>query len=494
MSRHAHPIATVIAGTLCLALGFTNARSQEADSQPVLLHDEADGLVAVDSIGAIRIVGISGKVSLRTGKEGELRYASRSRDDRSTEKPVALWMRDGTLELSALAGTETERLWVEMTVPPGLAVDVDLDDSEIEVAGLRSALGLRGSKLAVQARGIYGDVVVDAANSDVGIDGVDGSVEIDGEALRLTVRNVSSSVSGVLSGGNAEIVDVRGTADFDLQGTVLAGQRFDQGVRVSADASRVELGEVRRDADLRLSDTPLVLSGGQGRFTVDSDADVQLDSVQGMIAVTGYGASVNGSGNSGRLDISTSQGAIVLNQHTGVVHVEGDGLQIEMHEQRGDVTVVTTGSEVLIEQVEGAADVTNDFGDVRIDGTSRALRIANVEGSIFASAIAGPVEVHGSGERVEVDWKAVADEGAQSISNEQGQVVAKLPANSRCRIEVESSYGTVRSEIPAVRVSDDERFASGVLGSVQTPVIQIRSAGDVLVTASGGAAAALPTQ
>jgi hypothetical protein len=476
------------AGMLLLAGAVSGPRSEDAASEPVLIHEESDGLVSVESIRVLRVAGLGGNVLLRIGKAGELRYATRAREDRQLERPVALWMRPGVLELGPLPGAPVEPVWLEMAVPPGLEVDLELDGSAVEMAGLRGAVVVRGSRLDLEARGIYGDVVVDAASSEVRIDGVEGDVEIDGEALRLSVKNVSSGLSVALSGGEAEIVDVRGAADLDMQDSPLLGKRFAQGVRLSAVAGRVELHEVRPEADLRLSGTPLVLSGGQGRLTVDSDAEVRFDSVQGVVTVSGYGASVHGSGCNGPIEISTSQGQVVLEKHSGKVHVEGEELTVELRELRGEVSVATTSSEVLIEQVHGPVDVVNDFGDVRVEGTSQPLRIANLNGSVFASGIGGPLELQGSGETFEVGWNAIAGEGPQSILNEQGAVVARLPPNSRCRIEAESTYGTVRSDLPGVRVSQDRRFASGVLGSVQQPVVQIHSAGDVLVTGPGGGA------
>jgi hypothetical protein len=44
---------------------------------------------------------------------------------------------------------------------------------------------------------------------------------------------------------------------------------------------------------------------------------------------------------------------------------------------------------------------------------------------------------------------------------------------------VRSEYGVVTSALPNIRVSDDERYASGALGGADQPTIQVRSSGDV---------------
>ena len=79
--------------------------------------------------------------------------------------------------------------------------------------------------------------------------------------------------------------------------------------------------------------------------------------------------------------------------------------------------------------------------------------------------------------------------------NERGGIVLNLPARGRCRIEAQSKYGTISSDIPTVRINEDGRFASGVVGGGRGPTIQIRSQGDVHVAgARGGAGEELPTQ
>jgi hypothetical protein len=379
-----------------------------------------------------------------------------------------------------------------MAIPPGLAVEIDLDGAAVEVAGLHSNVVVRGSKLELDARGIYGRVYVDAAESTIGIDGVEGDVQVEGESLRLKIRNVSTGVTVGQSGGELDVSDIRGRADLDLSNTVLRAKQLEQGLRLSSVQGSIELQGVRKEIDLTLSDSPTALSASEARVTIDSDGEVRFKDVTGIVAFSGVGASLQSAGGRGTLEISTSGAAVTIERHNGGVRLEGDGLTVEMSEIQGEVTVETTSSEVHIEKVSGAIAVTNDFGDVRLAGGASTAHVVNLDGSVFATDMGGLLDVHGRGERVEVDWSAMAGTGQHSIVNETGDVVARLPANSRCRVEVESTNGQVQSELPTVLVSEDRRFASGVLGQSQEPLVQIRSGGDVLLT--GAAAKALPTQ
>ncbi len=138
-----------------------------------------------------------------------------------------------------------------------------------------------------------------------------------------------------------------------------------------------------------------------------------------------------------------------------------------------------------MEQGTGKLDIETDFGDVHVTETASPLRVVSTGGDVVLSEISGPLELHANGNRVDVSWSEVARDPNQIIENNNGEVTLRFPARSAGRVEVESSFGRVRSELPNVRVSDDERFASGVLGRVNRPTIQVKSAGDVLVTSHG---------
>ena len=491
LPRLSRTVAASLLGVPLVLLGASTRAADEPEAAR-LLHDEAGAAVAVEGQREIRIANLTGKVLLRTGKPGELRYEARAREDRKAERPVGLWLRGGSFELGALPGAPVEPLWVEMAIPPELSVEVDLDGAAVEVAGMHSNVVVRGSKLELDARGIYGRVYVDAADSTIGIDGVDGDVQVEGKTLRLKIRNVSTGATVNQSGGDLDVSDVRGGADLDVSNAVVRVKQLEEGLRLSASSGSVELQEIRKEIDLNLSDAPAVLSACDARITIESNGEVRFKNVTGIVSFAGVGASLQSAGGRGPLEISTSGAAVTIESQNGGVKIDGDGLTVELREITGDVNVETTSSEVHIEKVSGAIAVTNDFGDVRLSGAASTARIVNLDGSVYATEIGGLLDVHGRGERVEVDWSAMAGTGQHSIVNETGDVVARLPANSRCRIEVESTNGHVESEFPTVLVTEDRRFASGVLGQSQEPLVQIRSGGDVLLTGTPGKA--LPTQ
>jgi hypothetical protein len=89
---------------------------------------------------------------------------------------------------------------------------------------------------------------------------------------------------------------------------------------------------------------------------------------------------------------------------------------------------------------------------------------------------------------VEVSWSELPTQENSTIVNEEGQLRLLLPQAGRCRIEAESDSGNIESELQEVRVTDDGRFANGLFGGADEPVIQATAKEDILIGASRPAA------
>jgi hypothetical protein len=454
-----------------------------AAQEEVLLNDLSGGVLPIENESTIRVVGVAGTIALRTARDGQLIYESRSLDNRREERAVALWLRGRVLELRPLDGASQERLLIELAVPPGLATVLDLVDSRVQIAGLRSDLVIRGAGLDIDARGIYGTVDAVVDESVLKIDGTDDDVNVDGGSLELTLKRVGGYATLSLADSQASVETVQGAADVDLENSVLVAAKLEGGIRLSARGGKVELAEVKRETDLRLEEAPLVLSDVIGRATIESDSDVQFDRLRANMTITSFGGRIRGSGNTEPTVVATDRSEVILDQLQGKLALSGDGLTIVLREIKGDATVQVTSSSVMIEKASGVLDIQTDFGDVRVQEASNALKVISRDGDVMITDLSGPLELHASGNQVEVAWTEIAKEQNQVIENDSGDVTLRFPAGSACRVEAESSFGRVRSDLPTVRVSDDERFASGTLGNSNRPMIQVKSAGDVHITA-----------
>jgi hypothetical protein len=267
------------------------------------------------------------------------------------------------------------------------------------------------------------------------------------------------------------------------------------GLVLQARGGSVEVNGVKPSVDLRLDGTPLILTNGIGRAVIESDGEVQLDGMKGPINIVGYGGPIIGKGIESAVDLTVDRASIELEEVKGKLTINGNDLGIMLKKVEGETTIRTENSEVRVEGASASLRIENRLGPVEVVGATAEVKVVNQDGDVRLSEIAGPVDVYASGEIVEVGWSEIPGEGNQIVVNERGSIVLSLPSRGRCRIEVQSKYGRISSDIPTVRINADGKFASGVIGGGRGPTIQVRSQGDVHVAgARGGAGEELPTQ
>ncbi len=59
--------------------------------------------------------------------------------------------------------------------------------------------------------------------------------------------------------------------------------------------------------------------------------------------------------------------------------------------------------------------------------------------------------------------------------------MVRFPGDGGCRVEAETRFGRVETDLPKVRVLDDGRSAQGIVGNAGRPVVRVESAGDVFL-------------
>jgi hypothetical protein len=264
---------------------------------------------------------------------------------------------------------------------------------------------------------------------------------------------------------------------------------------LQAIGGRVEVDGVKPRCEFRLDGTPLRLTNTSGGAEIDSNSEVQVGATTGPVTVSGYGGSIVGKTLESTVTLTVDQATIELDEVKGKLIINGHDLGIALRNLVAGGTINTENSEIRVEGIEAPMQINNSFGPVEVRGAKDALRVVNQDGDVLLSEIAGTVDVFGSGEMVEVGWSEFPAEGQHMLANEQGGIVVALPARTRCRIEAQSKYGRISSDIPTVRINDDEKFASGVVGGGRGPTIQIRAHGDVSISGEAATAAEdYPTQ
>jgi hypothetical protein len=179
--------------------------------------------------------------------------------------------------------------------------------------------------------------------------------------------------------------------------------------------------------------------------------------------------------------VITDGATVHLERIKGTVRVEGQDLRVRLREIGGEAIVRTSLSELFVESTEAALEISNDFGDIAIAKANGPVKVESRDGDVRVSELRGPLKLTADGNEVEVSWAEIRGEEDSSVSNQRGNVSLRLPANGRCRVDASAEFGSIESDLPGVRVSDDGRAASGALGGASKPLVRVRAGGALYI-------------
>lgn len=449
--------------------------------EPVLLNDRAGGELELAGENRLLLSGIRGTIALRVGKPDVMIYAARALDNRRDELPVALWLDGSTLRLEALDANNAPPVYLEVAVPPGLAVETDLEESTVYLNGLMSPALVAGRALDVRAGGLTEGLRLDLRGGAVRCETVPSAVELEGREIEAVLKQISGDLTISVAASKVEVDNVAGNFVAELEETTLVASRIEGRAQIIAEGGTVQLSGVRRGAELQLGRTPLALEGIAGGIDLETEADVQFRDLESDLEMVSFGGALRGLRNVGGVRVNTDGATVNLEGIKGPVIVEGRDLRINLRDLENQVRVVTTMSNVQIENSAAAVDVENDFGDVVLSNAAGPLKLQTRDGAVRIADLKGAVELNADGPEVRVSWSEIPAGQNSTVKNERGDIAVGLPRGGRCRVEAVARFGSVESDLPEVRVSDDGKYGNGVLGGANQPVISIDSGGAVYI-------------
>lgn len=434
--------------------------------------------------GEVRLVlkRFHGTLSLRGGKPGVLRYEARSQD-RQKERPVHLWRDGDTLQLEAPpragAGEAQEPPWyLELAVPPELAVSLQVSDSRVTADGLRGGLELIGKRVDLDSHGLQNYARIELTGGSVSINGAERGLSIEGADLDVDITHAGTTFLK-LARSKVRVGQLTAGLDADLDETTLNVHAVASKVGVKAHRGTVELVLLAAGADLRLDETPLALRETQGAVDVQTDSRVVFHTHRGALRIAGYEAGVRGAVCDGSLDLQIERAEVSLEDLDCPATVRGGDLVVKIDGTKKPLTIQTTSSSITVSRAEAQLTITNDYGEVEVIQASRQVQVTNRNGAVRVSELTGSLQLRASAPEVEVSWSALPGDQDSLVENEDGDVRVNLPRNASCRLEGEALRGRIESELAEVRVSDDGIRASGMLNRASRPMVQIRSGGNL---------------
>ncbi len=262
------------------------------------------------------------------------------------------------------------------------------------------------------------------------------------------------------------------------------------------------------------------------RLTVPRGTSVEIDNSYGEISVRGV---------AGPLSVRSASCGIEIQDAAGPVRVENSYGDVTLAHILGEVTVSNTSGGITAGDIEGSARLETRYGQIEVKRLVGSLEASSGSGGVTASGISGDVtarcsygsvqaeEIGGrleiDGTSVDVDARRVASDadistsygrialdgagGAVRLRNQSGPVEvrglfgAALTAEHRVETsyssvtfgwprgravsyDLESSYGTIASDLPGLTREEGPRDAlSGSVGEGPARITIVSNNGDI---------------
>lgn len=174
------------------------------------------------------------------------------------------------------------------------------------------------------------------------------------------------------------------------------------------------------------------------------------------------GGDINVSGITGGFRFDTSGGDINLKYLNGKVNAETSGGNIQLLGHKGNMFLSTSGGNITCKNVVGDVKAETSGGDIDIDQN---------DGKLFAETSGGDISILYNGENKGID-----------ASTSGGDITAKIPANFKAKVHLETSGGSVKSNFDNAKTFKVKRSEFDAEYNGGGPLVKLEtSGGDITV-------------
>jgi DUF4097 and DUF4098 domain-containing protein YvlB len=214
----------------------------------------------------------------------------------------------------------------------------------------------------------------------------------------------------------------------------------------------------------------------------ETSGDVFSDGMDGPQVLRSTSGDVEVRTAGGRVDASTTSGDVTANglKRGRLSTVSGD---LMARQVAGPLRASSTSGSITVVGAEDSLDLSSVSGDIRADRAPRGLQAETSSGTIVAGPTSGTVSVGtSSGDvRLALHEPLISVEGTTS----SGDIQVRLTPAIRCRLDLETSSGSLDVSVPMGMQTVTRRSVKGTVRGGQTPVVFHTSSGDITVTEGG---------
>jgi len=148
-----------------------------------------------------------------------------------------------------------------------------------------------------------------------------------------------------------------------------------------------------------------------------------------------------------RLNVSTGNGAIAIDQ------------------AGADVNAATGNGRVSIGETAGRVDVSTGNGDVQVESARGPVRVSTGNGRVFVATSSGPVNATTGNGDITARMRALSTDAGMNMTTGSGSIRVTLPADFNGQLDANTGNGSLRSEFDISIIGRiDPRHIRGTIG------------------------------
>jgi len=267
-------------------------------------------------------------------------------------------------------------------------------------------------------------VITDSNMGKVSVAGTQGNVDIQSDFGDITLENIKGALSVKTNSGEVSATSIEaGKEDINLNsdfGAITLKNANGQDMILDSNSGKIRLTEVR----------------ASGEITTKTD----------------FGDTLFQNGSANSLGVETKSGAVTLTKVTvsQETKVQDDFGEIELQQVfASSYDLHTNSGSITVDGAKGKLKAHTDFGGIKIENAQAV--------TLDLETKSGTVEFLGS-----------LGTGPHTVQSDFGEIDLTLPADSKLNVDLSTSFGTIKSDLPITVTLNGTSNSQGdqIVGSI----------------------------
>jgi len=356
---------------------------------------------------------------------------------------------------------------ITLQVPRGTEISIDNRYGDVTVGAIGGPLKINNSSGAVTASSIRDFGEIENSYGDVEVNDVEGDLEVVVSSGKIRIEQVTGDVEVSSRYGEVVIAGVGGELDIESSSSKLDVERVGGDAMIEGSYEDASVRSIKGFLEIEVSSANLDLRDLEGGADVGcSYGKVEIENVAEGLELSSSSGSADIRNIQGSANVENSYGAVVLQEIRGSVEVSNPSGGVTIESVDGDVSIRSSYEAIRVRDIGGTLDVSASSAGVDAQSIGGGADISTSYAGVTLEGVGGTVEVRNQSGRVEVGGLTGKALTAQHrVETSYADVEFAWPGIASMTFDLESSYGSINSDFPAVsRERGSRSYAEGTVG------------------------------